>query len=475
MADRSPTHHAPLPIAVVGGGISGLAAAHRLSELLRDVPVRLFEASPRVGGVLQTVQEDDYLVETSADNFITKLPWATELCGRLGIAGDLLPTDPKLRRALVVSGGRVVAVPEAFVLMSAGRLGPILTTPVLSLAGKGRLMLEPFVSQRPETTDESVASFARRRLGKEVFERLVQPLVAGIYTADPEKLSMRATMPQFVEQEARYGSLWRARRGDANRTDSGAAYSKFVAPRGGMSQLVNALAERLPSGTIELGVPIQRLTWRTPGAWQLIAEDGRCFEASAVVVATPASRASRLLAEADPQLSDELAQIEHASTSVVVLGVRRDQVAKPIEGFGFVVPNVERRQIIAASFSNLKFPGRAPSDRLIVRVFMGGALQPELADLPDKQSIAVAIRELGELIGLSGRPEMSMVCRWSRSMPQYHLGHLERVARIESRVAKLHGLELAGNAYHGVGIPQCIHSGEQAAERVAGALAQTRS
>lgn len=468
MSASSSAKSPPCQVAIIGGGISGLAAAYRLQELVPAANLRLLEASNRLGGILQTVRQGDYLVETSADNFITKLPWAEDLCRRVGIAGDLLPTDPALRRALVVSHGRVVRVPEAFVLMSAGRLTPILTSPVLSLAGKLRLALEPFVKSRQEVSDESVGSFARRRLGREAFERLVQPLVAGIYTADPEKLSMQATMPQFVEQETQYGSLWRAQRGAAQATDSGARYSAFVAPRLGMSQLVDALAEQLSPGTVQLNSPVDRLSFAADEpSWQLHNLDGTTLRASAVIVATPAGKASALLSGVDEKLSSLLAGIQHASTAVVVLGVRRDQIRQPIEGFGFVVPKVEGRKIIAASFSSLKFPGRAPEDRLIVRVFIGGALQAELAHFPDDELRALAQRELRDLVGLTGEAEFTLVCRWKDSMPQYHLGHLDRVDRIESQVAHHPGLQLAGNAYRGVGVPQCVHSGEQAAERVA--------
>lgn len=466
-----PPHLSPLaslPVVVVGGGISGLAAAHRLMELLPDAPIKLLESSNRLGGVLQTVRDGDYLIETSADNFITKLPWAEALCERVGLSDELLPTEPSLRRALVVNRGKIEPVPEAFVLMSAGRLTPILRSPVLSFAGKLRLAAEPFIARRKENSDESVASFARRRLGAETFQRLVQPLVAGIYTADPEKLSMQATMPQFVEYEQKHGSLWRARQAESNHTDSGARYSAFVAPREGLSQLVQAVAERLPPGCIELGAAVGKIEFNpADGAWRIEQSDGTTRSAGAVVIATPVPVAGRLAFSVDGKLAGMLDRIELASTSIVALGVRRDQIAQPINGFGFVAPQVEGRQIIAASFSSTKFPGRAADDRLLVRVFIGGALQAELASLPDDQLIEIACDELGELVGLTGEPELASVVRWPASMPQYHLGHVDLVDLIERRVAAIAGLELAGNAYRGVGIPQCIRSGEQAAERIA--------
>lgn len=457
----------PLPIAILGGGISGLAAAHRLTELLPGWPIKLYEASPMLGGVLHTEHSANYLIEHSADNFLTRLPWAKELCERVGLASELLPTEASLRRALVVNRGQVVPVPEAFVLMSARKLWPVLSSPVLSLAGKLRLAMEPFIAKRTDTTDESVASFARRRLGIEAFERLVQPLVAGIYTADPELLSMQATLPQFVEMEQKFGSLWRGTRGQATGTDSGAQYSAFVAPRGGMGQLVDAIAERLPTGCVELSTPIERVEATESGAWQLQTTSGEVIDASAVIVATPAPRAARLLSQVDEPLSTLLESIKLASTAIVVLGVERAQVATPIPGFGFVVPQVERRQIIAASFSSLKFPDRAPEGRLLIRVFIGGALQPELLDCNDTELVALARQELADLVGLSGEPDFTEVVRWPASMPQYHVRHLDRVEQIEQLTAQHPGLALAGNAYRGVGIPQCIRSGEQAAQQIA--------
>jgi oxygen-dependent protoporphyrinogen oxidase len=467
MPPSSPNAESKLPIAIIGGGVSGLAAAHRLTELLPGWPVKLYEAASRLGGVLYTEHADGYLIEHSADNFLTRLPWAKELCERVGLADELLPTEPSLRRALVVNRGHVVPVPEAFVLMSARKLWPVLTSPVLSMAGKLRLAMEPFVAKRVDSTDESVASFARRRLGREAFERLVQPLVAGIYTADPELLSMQATLPQFVEMERAHGSLWRGTRGQAKGTDSGAQYSAFVAPRGGMGQLVDAVAARLPAGCVEFNTPIERVEQLASGGWRLQTASGSVHEAAGVIVATPAPRAATLLTPVDEPLSMLLAGIELASTAIVVLGVERNQIARPIPGFGFVVPQIEGRQIIAASFSSLKFPGRAPDGHLLIRVFIGGALQPELLERSDAELVTLARQELAVLVGFAGEPELIEVVRWPASMPQYHVGHVERVDKIEQLVTKHRGLAIAGNAYRGVGIPQCIRSGEQAAQRIA--------
>lgn len=456
----------PPRVAVLGGGITGLAAALRLEEAGADW--RLYEAAPRLGGVLETVASAGYLIERSADSFLTREPEALDLCRRLGLEGELLPTDPARRRALVVRRGRVARVPEGFVLMAPRRAWPVLASPILSLAGKARLLAEPFVPRRADPSDESVASFARRRLGRETFERLVQPLVAGIYTADPERLSMAATMPQFVADERSHGSVLRAAmsvRNRSERSESGARYGLFVAPRLGMQQLVSAVAAQLPADRLRTGAAVRALR-RGPGrGWLAEIERERPEPFDEVVVTLPASAAAAVLRDVSAELADALASIEYAGCSVVVLGVAEAQITRPVDGFGFVVPRVEGRRAIAASFSSYKFPGRAPRGRTLVRVFVGGALQPELADLDDARLVAVAREELADLVGLVGEPDLSLVARWPERMPQYQVGHLDRVARIEALAATA-GIELAGAPYRGVGVPQCIRSADAAVARV---------
>lgn len=465
-------------VAVIGGGISGLAAAHRLVEQMPDVQLTLLEASDQLGGVLQTVRRDGYLIEQAADNFITNLPWGVELCRRVGLGDQLLETNDALRRAFVVRRGQLHEVPRGFVLMAPKQLGSIVTTPILSPLGKLRLAYEYFVP-REAHDDESVAAFVRRRLGKETFERLVEPLVGGIYTADSERLSLAAALPQFREMEQKHGGLIRATRAEAKqqhaaaRQESGARYSMFMAPRDGMQSLVQAVAQRLPAGSIRLATPVTTLRRTAQGSWQIVLQNGETLDCDAVILAMPAPRAGELLREADTELAASLASIEYASSAVVTLAYRRDQIAKPLEGFGFVVPAIEKRRILAGSFASLKFPGRAPEDQVLVRVFIGGALQPELVTRSDDELEQIAHKELAELIGAEGTPAVSLVTRWIEKMPQYHIGHLQRIEQIESRTAQLAGLALAGNAYRGVGIPQCIRSGEAAAQAIFAQLEHT--
>jgi oxygen-dependent protoporphyrinogen oxidase len=452
-------------IAVIGGGISGLAAAHRLVELAPKAEVRLFEASNRLGGVLETLRDDGYLIERSADSFITRLPYAVELCRQVGIADELVPTDELNRRALVVSGGRLEPVPAGFVIMSPGRIWPLLTTPILSWPGKLRLLAERFVPSRQEKAeanwDESVATFATRRLGRETYERLVQPLVAGIYTADGAQLSMAATMPEFLEQELELGSL--SRRPLATEA-SGARYGMFLAPRDGMTRLVAAVAARLPADCIRLETAVEELLL-FDGVWTLRCRDRTArLEFDAVILALPAYAAAKLLHACSAELSRELAAIQSAGCVVVSLIYQNSQLRKPLNGFGFVVPAVENRPVIAASFASEKFAGRTPSGESLIRVFLGGALRPTMLERSDAELRNIAHSQLVELLGLAGEPRRCDVARWPRAMPQYSVGHLERVARISELVARLPGLALAGNSYRGVGIPQCIRSGWVAAD-----------
>ncbi len=472
----------PPRFAIIGGGITGLTAAYRLSQLVPQATLDLFEASDRLGGVLCTRREEGYLVEGGADSFIKKLPWAVELCEELGLGREILPTNAAGRRALVVRDGHLHPVPEGFVILKPHRFGPLLRSPLLSWGGKLRLLYERWVASPPELQqenyDESVASFATRRLGREVFERLVQPLLAGIYTADPHQLSLAATMPEAIQAEREYGSLTRAffdkskrdtqNQSEADSQASGARYASFVTLRHGLKQLVDTLAEHLPPETLHLRTAIGSVAKAENQKWTVVLEKGAPLDPyDGVLIALPAPRAATLVEATDRQLGELLQKIQYASSAIVCMLFRRDQIAHDLDGFGFVVPTIEGRDIVAASFSSVKFPGRAPDDHVLVRVFLGGALQPELVDLPDEKLQALALGDLNQLLRIDGDPQRVDLVRWHEKMPQYHVGHVQLVDAIEERVASQEGLELAGNAYRGVGIPQCVHSGDLAARRLA--------
>lgn len=477
----------PQSVVVIGGGLSGLTACHRLhtrasadrSQNNIRYEFRLLESRDRLGGAIWTIERDGFLLEGGADSFITNKPWALDLCRELGIAGELQETDPQHRRSFVVHNKRLVPVPEGFILMAPARILPLLMSPILSFRGKLRLLLDLVRPRRVDDTEESLAAFVRRRLGREALDRLVQPLIAGIYTADPNELSLRSTLPQFIQMEQEHGSLIRAARKQArksrqaDRAASGARYGLFVSPRRGMGRLIEALASSIPPGTLRTDAPVRRMTRHEPsGRWRIELLDGSFLEANAVVLATEAHAAARLLESQDPELALQLRAVPYASSIVANLAYRRDAVAHPLDGFGAVVPAVENRSILAVSFTSVKFAHRAPQGTVLLRVFLGGALQPELIDLDDERIEQIIRSELADLIGAHGQPLFCELSRHTRAMPQYTLGHADRVAAIRASIRAHEGLFITGNAFDGVGVPDCIRAARETADHVVDYLAR---
>lgn len=459
-------------VAVIGGGITGMAAAYELAQHGDEVRFDLYEASDRLGGAIWTEEVDDWLVEMGPDMFTTKEPFALDLCRRLGFEEQLIGTRTERRGAYIVRRGKLIPVPSGMALMAPQKVSTILASPLLSWSGKSRLLCEAVVPRMRNNEDESLERFARRRFGTEVYEWLIQPLVSGIYTADPTTLSMQATMSEFLEMEQQHGSLIRAalkkRRELAKQGagTAGARYGLFMAPKAGMGELIRTIHGHLPQGSVRMKTPVTGLE-RLPesGGWQLNHQAGSdCYDH--IIICTRAFDAARLVESESQALSEQLQAIEYASTAVAVLVAPRDQISHEIDAFGFVVPLAEQRQIIAGSFANHKFEGRAPDDHVIMRVFIGGACQADLLQQTDEELIQLAKDELKPLIGLrSDAVRFSNLVRWNQAMPQYTLGHLNRVAHIEELSNKIEALELAGNAYRGVGIPACIRSGQLAAQR----------
>ena len=477
MADSAPAE-IPWRVAVVGGGLAGLAAVHHLHELCaqnqRPREIVMFESSSRPGGIVGTRDVAGYRVELGADSFITNKPWAVDLCRRLGIDGRLIPTNAQYRRSLVLRNGKPVAVPEGFQLLAPVSIGAVLGSPLFSWPGKLRMACEYFVPRGKPDGDESLASFVKRRLGREALERLVQPLVGGIYTSDPEKLSLRATMPRFLEMERAHGSLiralrWQQRAGrNEDSAASGARYGLFTTPAGGISELVEALAGKVAEQALVrcdsevLGVT--RAAESSQYVLNLAGSKQETFDA--VVLAVPAYRAARLIASFAAPAAEKLERIEYASTAIVVSGHKLADIRHPLEAFGLVIPAIEKRRILAVSFTSRKFPGRAPEGCVQLRTFVGGAMQSELMQLSGDEILALVREELEDILGVTWKPDFAILARWMRSMPQYHVGHLDLIAGIEHELSGFPNLALAGHAYNGVGIPDTIHSGEMAAERV---------
>ena len=476
----SPGPESPRParIAVIGGGIAGLAAAHRVLEIAptlgRPIEVAICEAAGRAGGVVGTERADGYLIESGPDSFLTEKPWALALCQRLAVPGGVIPTRRDRRRTYVVRRGRLVPLPDGFALIAPTRLGAVLRSRLFSWPGKARLALDLVMPRGPARDDESLGSFVTRRLGREVLERVAQPMAAGIYTADPDTLSLAATMPRFLEMEHHDRSLIlalmraqrRADRSAHSPGESGPRWTLFAAPRAGVGALVDALAARLPPGAMRLGTRVRSISARSGGGYEVEVEGGPPLAADGVVVAVPADRAAALLARLDAGLAGLLGAVRYASSAEITFAYRREQIHHPLDGFGFVVPAIERLPLLACTFSSVKFEARAPAGRVLLRAFLGGALRPEALDDDDGPLIDAAEGTLSRLLGISGRRHLVRVHRHPKAMPQYLVGHLARVDQIEARTARHRALALAGNAYRGVGIPDCVRSGEAAAERV---------
>jgi protoporphyrinogen/coproporphyrinogen III oxidase len=450
-------------IVVVGGGITGLAAAQRLIEL-GQTNVTLIEASPRLGGTIQTEHRDGFLIERGPDSFISEKPEAVQLAKRLGLESRLIQTNEEYRRSFIVRNGRLRAVPEGFQLLAPSRIWPFLTSDIFSFGAKARIAMELFLPRKSTngTQDESLASFVRRRLGREALERMAQPMVGGIYTADPETLSLRATLPRFLDMEREHRSLILAmlRQGQAQKSGtSGARYSLFLSFDRGMQVLVDELAS--VKADVRLNTRVESLKFdRT---WNITTNTGERFEAESVCLAVPAYIAASLL---NGSVAAKLNQIKYASTATINFAYKRSAINHSLNGFGFVVPLIEKRSLIACTFSSVKFAGRAPSGYALLRAFAGGALQPEIFALDEAEMAARVEADLRELLGITTKPLFIEVAKWERSMPQYEVGHLDRINEIENEVSKLPGLALAGNSYRGAGIPDCIRGGQSAAESI---------
>jgi len=447
-------------VAVVGGGLSGLTVANRLLD--GGAAPTVFEGSGRVGGILGTVERDGFVIETGPDSILSEKTAAVELAERLGIAGRIIETNTANRGAYVLHRGELVKVPPGFSLMAPTRLDAWAKTDIVGWGGKLRAAAEPLVPRRRGGGDESMASFVRRRLGAEVLERLAQPLIGGIYGGDPDRLSLAATMPRFVDMEREHGSVIRGMRASQRRKSeqaaSGARYGLFVAFDGGMQVLIDALAARLDD--VRLNAPVASVD-RDGDGWRVRDE-----RFDRVVIALPAWRAAALVRPHHDELADAGEAIPYGSAATVTFAWPREAIGHPLDAFGFVVPSVERRSILAATFSSIKWPGRAPEGQVLLRVFIGGANAPDAAEIDDETLIALARRELSRLIGVTAAPRFAIPVRYRRAMPQYQLRHRLRVDSIESMQREVDGLHLAGNAYRGVGIPDTIAYATKVADTV---------
>ena len=455
-----------MKVVVVGGGTAGLAAARQLEAVIPDVEIVLVEREGRLGGKLLTEKVDGFVIEGGADSFLSRKERGVGLCEELGLEEELVGRRPEDARSFVRRGGELHPLPEGLTGMIPTDLDALAESPLLSPEGRARLAVEVDLPPAPSGGDESIASFVSRRLGREVYEALVEPLMTGIYGGDGEQLSLQATFPNLRALELEHGSLLR---GLLAQSPQPGDYPPFVSLRSGMATLTAALADNLVRTRLLTGRTVVGLRRRSAG-FEVELEAGDILGADGVVAAVPAFAAAELLAQIDVELAEAHAEIPYSSSAVVSLAYRRDDVDHPLDGYGYVVPRIEGSDVLACTWTSSKWDERAPDGFALVRVYAGRYGGRDVVGDPDYDLVALARKEV-RLLGTDAEPTLVRIHRWPRGMPQYTLGHPERLDRIDAALAHHPGLALAGAAYRGVGIPDCIYSGEEAARSVARSLA----
>jgi oxygen-dependent protoporphyrinogen oxidase len=457
-------------IAIIGGGISGLAAAFTIEEKRKSgTPIEyvLFESSPRLGGVLVTDRVDGCLVEAGPDSFLTEKPWAADLCREVGLGDQLIGSNDSQRKTYILVKEKLVEMPDGLMFMVPTKIMPTVLSPLFSVRTKLRMAAEWFHPPRKAFEDETVADMVSRHYGPEMVELLADPLLSGVYGGEASQLSVRAVLPRFADMESKHGSLGRAML--AARRKMGAAAKAPARPlfsslKNGMQQMVDALVARLDEKALKPSTPVQSVVWQDNG-WTVSA-GYETDQFDAIIVATPAPAAAALLEIADDRLSRDLGEIQYTSSVTVTLGYDEKVRASLPPGFGFLVPRSAGHRMLAATFVHNKFPHRAPENRAIVRCFLGGARDEQILQSSEGEIIAIVRNELRKIIGLESEPLFSRVYKWKSAMAQYSVGHLDRLQRIEARRQNLRGLALAGNGYNGIGVPDCVRSGNEAAGKI---------
>ena len=445
-------------VAIVGGGISGLAAAYELQR--RGVSVRLLEASDRLGGVIRSDRFDGWVVDGGPDSLLVQKPAAVALCRELGIGDRLFSTIPP-RTAYILRNGRLHALPEGSFLGFPLRFSALANSTLFSFAGKLRMACEVFIPRSEDDEDESIGSFVRRRFGQEAVDYLAEPLLAGIHAGDVDRLSVRALFPRLVDAERQSGSIIRAFRALQMKPSPQGA---FVSLPGGVAELVDALAGAIAPGTLTTGAPVTDM--RHAGAFALDTTSGT-IQARSVILAVPAHAAGGILRGVHTGLASLCEEVPYASTATVAFGYRREQIDHPMHGSGFVVPRVERSPLLAATWVTSKWPHRAPEGQVLLRAFLGGGRDPRRLDQSDEELLTLAREALTEVMPISGDPLFSRLYRWTRQSPQYEVGHLQRLATIESHLARFPGLFVTGSGFRSIGIPDCVADGRETAARAA--------
>ncbi len=473
-------------VTIIGGGIAGLATAFYLQQKSRaaGLPVQysLIESEPRFGGKIATTATQNFVIEGGPDSFVTTKPGGMQLCRDLGLENQLIPTNDARRNIFVLKNGRLTPFPGGYRLTVPTEFVPFALSPLISPLGKLRMGLDLVIPARTATSDESLGDFIRRRLGREALDRIAGPIMAGIYVADPDRLSMQSTFPQFSQMEKKYGSLIKAMRHSQKHPSPPAGGNNakppamFTSLRGGMNDLVEALVDNL-AGDLQPGQPVIGLRPLSPGFEVTLATPGgsRRLTTDAVVIAAPAFAAARLVEAINPTLAGLLQQIRYVSTATVSLGYRWAEIKHlhDFNGFGFMIPKSEQRQILACTWSSTKFDHRAPNNDVLIRLFVGGAGREHLVNLPTADLVQLGQNELREIMGITAAPVVSQVYRWPQGNAQYDVGHLDRVAQIEAHAGAIPGLYFTGSAFRGIGIPDCVQGAITTVTKILANFGQT--
>jgi oxygen-dependent protoporphyrinogen oxidase len=466
-----------IKVVVVGGGVSGLGAAYKLrraAEEGHEVEFVVLERDARLGGKIKGENPDGYVIDGGPDCFLTQKPAVHRVARSLGITDRLLPSDESRKRTWILAGGRLHELPDGVMMMVPTKFWSFVTTGLFTWPGKLRMAMDLFLPKKAPG-DETLASFVKRRLGKQCLDRLAEPLVGGVHASDPDTMSLEATFPRFLEMEQQHGSLIKGfvaarlkmerMKREARRKGRERTSTFFTSFKGGMHELIDAMADAVGHERIRTDAPVGSIEPVGDG-WRVVLEDGEALDADAVIVATEGWAAAELIGPIEPALGDVLGEIPHTSSATVSLAFEEAEVGIDLEAFGVLCPQAEGRSIMAATYSSTKWPGRARKGHVLFRGFVGGPHNQEVLDYSDEALVEIVLSELRAILGLKGDPVLKRVFRWERGMPQYTLGHLDRVAAVDDWVAKTPGIAVAGGAYRGVGIPNCIESGEAAATKV---------
>jgi oxygen-dependent protoporphyrinogen oxidase len=479
-----------MKLIIIGGGIAGLSAAYYALKNTPEARITLLEASDRWGGKITTdrLSFDDgiFIIEGGPDTFLATKPWAVSLCKELGLADRLHGTNPKHKNTYVLHKDRLQPLPDGLAMMIPTNIPSILKSQLVSWPGKVRMGLDFLLPSQNGHYDESLGHFISRRLGREAYENLIEPLMSGIYAGDGDQLSLRSTFPYLHDLEHKYGSLARGalimrqqmasgvgslptsrRRGESSDSVPGSR-SAFLTPTTGLAEIVEALVETLTGSGADLclNTPVQMLERSSGDTWNVALENGEMLNADGVIIAAPAYAAGKIASKLDPELATVLESIPYASTATVTLAYRQSDLSRPLDGYGYVIPRREERRALACTWTSTKFPHRAPDGYALIRVFVGRAGQE--SDIPWNEAglLDVAKEELELTLGITTEPLVSRIFIWENAMPQYNLGHPEKLAQINAALENHPRLALVGNGYRGIGIPDCIHSGELAVERI---------